>query len=81
MKMNVGYFDPETGGIKKNNFEETGNCLDCEFHETQPDPDPNDWFRDTNFKVYCRKLGVVVRSGCEGPGDANRPDNCPRIQE
>lgn len=31
------------------------NCIDCEFHNVIPDPDPNDRFCDDDIAVVCIK--------------------------
>jgi len=31
------------------------NCIDCEFHKVERDPDPHDWFNDDDVKVICTK--------------------------
>ena len=82
MVIQVGNFDPETGGIKKGKPEESNSCLDCDSHEVRPDPDPFDSFRDTDFKVYCKELGEIVSRGCEVPSaysDTQIPKNCPKF--
>ena len=81
MSIEVGEFDPETGGIKKKKFEDTGSCLDCEFKKIEEDPDPTDWFRDTDVKVWCQKLGRYVHRNVEPFDSTRRPNDCPRVQQ
>ena len=30
------------------------NCIVCQHHVVEPDPDPTDWFEDDDEKVRCR---------------------------
>ena len=40
------------------------NCMDCRYHQVQPDPDPTDWFEDDDEKVVCTKNGLEITEAC-----------------
>lgn len=70
------------------------NCIVCEHHIVEPDPDPTDWFDDDDVKVRCKlsKKPQRVRPNTTEPyitvacrpyntvKECNIPDWCPLIQ-
>ena len=53
------------------------NCVDCPFHEVQPDPDPDDWFCDDDVKVVCTKAKKNITVACR-PYSTRRECSIPR---
>lgn len=56
-------------------------CIQCPFHTTEKDPDPDDWFNSDDVAVRCTKSGASgPRHGCNEPWIAVscRPQNTER---
>jgi hypothetical protein len=60
------------------------NCIDCPFHEVQPDPDKNDWFNDDDVKVVCKKKKKNITVACR-PYNTRKeceiPNWCPLVKK
>lgn len=60
------------------------NCIDCPFHEEQPDPDPHDWFNRDDVKIVCTKTNKNVTVACR-PHQTRRessiPNWCPLLKK
>lgn len=56
-------------------------CNGCCYLNLLPDPDPYDWFEDTDMKAVCLKMKAVIE-GALGPFETNKiqkPLYCPKI--
>ena len=49
------------------------NCTKCKDHDTIPDPDPGDWFRDGDMAVVC-KLSKNIHMDKKAEYVADRQD-------
>lgn len=59
------------------------NCLDCPHHQTQRDPDPDDWFCADDEKVVCLKTKRTITNGCrpyQTRKECSVPSWCPLIE-
>ncbi len=58
------------------------NCNQCDSFMLAPDPDPYDWFRDTDKKAVCLKLKAVIQGSLEYPSEwsnLSKPLWCPKL--
>lgn len=58
------------------------NCNQCDAFMLAPDPDPYDWFRDTDKKAVCLKLKAVIQGSLEYPSEWQnilKPLWCPKL--
>lgn len=58
------------------------NCNQCDSFMLAPDPDPYDWFRDTDKKAVCLKLKAVIQGSLEYPSEWQnilKPLWCPKL--
>lgn len=56
------------------------NCMECQYHEVRPDPDPDDWFNDDDVKVVCMKANKNVTVACRPYNiwkESDTPSWCP----
>ena len=60
----------------------SSKCCDlCSFLRFEPDPDPNDWMRDTDQKAICTALNAKIAGSLEPRELTNisKPLYCPRL--
>ena len=59
----------------------TDYCDSCEFLKFEPDPDPDDWFRDGDEKAICTKLDAQIAGALEPRELTNiyKPLWCPKL--
>lgn len=60
--------------------EASGICNRCKALKFLPDPDPEDWFRDTDVKAFCSDANKKILGSLmyNETGNISRPDWCPR---
>ena len=57
-------------------------CDKCSDFRLEPDPDPYDWFRDSDMKAVCCATGRVIEDSLEKPSEWTnipRPRFCPKL--
>ena len=64
-----------------NKSSNTDYCDSCEFLKFEPDPAPDDWFRDGDEKAICTKLDAQIAGALEPRELTNiyKPIWCPKL--
>lgn len=57
-------------------------CDHCKAFRLLPDPDPHDWFRETDMKAVCLEVNGVISGSLETPSEyvnIHKPLYCPKL--